>query len=758
MGLVTKARDRRLDRLVAIKRVRSEFGSSKQALQRFLTEARAIAQLNHFNIVQVYDYGRDKTGPFLVLEYVDGPTLAEQLQAGPMDPAAAIDLACELCDGLAKAHEKGIIHRDIKPANILLTPDGHPKLTDFGLARQSEKDDGHTKAGAALGTLDFMAPEQRRNAKAADPRSDLWSLAATLYQTLTGKSPRVIRLDDVPTALREVLNKALADDPQMRFASAIDLRDALNDVRAEVRAAAEPILDEGTCPSCRTVNDIARKFCRKCRASLVTKCLAADCGKELRAWDDICGECGASQRELLQALRAEAEAMLDQAASISREHRYAEAIALCGVARAKFGDTLIGFSAKAEATVREISDAQEEMTRLVENVGATAFTYAASNEYENALREIETIPSAFQTDYLRSVANKCRTAISKRDELLAKIKSRIRKKQYDGLEVLTGSYLTFDPHHHQMQRVHAAILERSAAASKLEDESPESQEDDVSESNATANNLSRKKRFEWTNRRVALAVGVPLVALWLAAQWANQRMADDKTSDPLKLQQAGQETTSTSATPDLKVDIRLVEVPAGRFLMGGDQSPAEIVRLEKSFGRTALASLHADEQPQHAVQFTKSYYMGAYEITQEEWTTVMGSNPSHYSHLGLLKDEVQGLDTSRFPVENISWFDSLEFCNRLSIAHSLFPYYQMTNVERYESGTIHSATVTILGGNGYRLPSEAEWEYACRGGTTSPFHFGDSNNGTLANIFGQEPYGTATIGPVLSQGNCTSGV
>jgi serine/threonine protein kinase len=135
MGAVMLATDTRLDRKVAIKRILGEAAGNRMAVNRFLTEAKSIAALNHPNIVQIYDYGRAKDGPFLIMEYVDGGSLLDRCRDGAMPLEQVIDMVCHVCDGLAKAHDLGIIHRDIKPANVLLTKDGIPKLTDFGLAK-----------------------------------------------------------------------------------------------------------------------------------------------------------------------------------------------------------------------------------------------------------------------------------------------------------------------------------------------------------------------------------------------------------------------------------------------------------------------------------------------------------------------------------------------------------------------------------------------------------------------------------------------
>ena len=191
--------------------------------------------------MQIHDYGRDKDGPFLIMEYVGGGSLLDKCREGALPLEEAVELTCQLCDGLEMAHDAGIIHRDIKPANVLLTSRGEPKLTDFGLARQDTGDTGQTMAGAVLGTLDFMPPEQRRDATQTDARSDLWSLAATLYQLVTGEPPRVIDLDEVPQELRSCLAQALKQKQDDRYQTAREFRDAL---QATTRTASQT--DSGT--------------------------------------------------------------------------------------------------------------------------------------------------------------------------------------------------------------------------------------------------------------------------------------------------------------------------------------------------------------------------------------------------------------------------------------------------------------------------------------------------------------------------------
>src|ERR1700726_547780 len=180
MGEVWKARDPRLNRDVAIK------VSAQQFTDRFEREARSIAALNHSNICTLFDVGPN----YLVMELVEGATLAERIAQGPLPLDEALAIARQIADALEAAHEKGIVHRDLKPANIKIRPDGSVKVLDFGLAKSAEQTEltSDSPAGMILGTAGYMAPEQARG-KVVDKRADIWAFGVVVYEMLTGKRP-----------------------------------------------------------------------------------------------------------------------------------------------------------------------------------------------------------------------------------------------------------------------------------------------------------------------------------------------------------------------------------------------------------------------------------------------------------------------------------------------------------------------------------------------------------------------------------------
>jgi serine/threonine protein kinase/Tol biopolymer transport system component len=265
MGEVYRARDSRLARDVALKVLSDQFAADRQRLQRFDREARVVSALNHPNIVTVFEIGQSESMPFIAMELVEGQSLRQLLRAGGMPVRKLLDLAMQIAEGLARAHEAGVVHRDLKPDNIMVTPGGGVKILDFGLAkltrsfleRGAEPDDGTlplpTEPGVLIGTVRYMAPEQA-SGQPSEFRSDQFSLGSVLYEMATGEAAfrRENTVDTlsailheepfplgqvapkVPTPLRWIIERCLAKDPADRYAATRDLAHDLSAIRAHL--------------------------------------------------------------------------------------------------------------------------------------------------------------------------------------------------------------------------------------------------------------------------------------------------------------------------------------------------------------------------------------------------------------------------------------------------------------------------------------------------------------------------------------------
>src|SRR6266404_2949424 len=190
MGVVYNAWHLHLQRTVALKMLLVGAYARPQELERFLREAEAVAGLHHANIVQVYDVGDVDDRPYFTMEFVEGGSLAQKLAGTPQPAGQAAALVATLAKAIQHAHQSGIIHRDLKPANILLTADGTPKITDFGLARKLEDFGGLTVSGVPVGTPSYMAPEQAQGQRGGiGPGVDVYALGAIVYEMMTGRPP-----------------------------------------------------------------------------------------------------------------------------------------------------------------------------------------------------------------------------------------------------------------------------------------------------------------------------------------------------------------------------------------------------------------------------------------------------------------------------------------------------------------------------------------------------------------------------------------
>ena len=264
MAEVYRARDELLGREVAVKVLAERLSADSTFVERFRREAQAAANLNHPNVVSLFDFGADGTTYYIVMEFIDGKPLADIIkQEGPLMPERAAEIGADVARALERAHASQLVHRDIKPSNIMLNSSGQTKVTDFGIARalSGETEQTVTQTGMVIGTAAYLSPEQAQGAP-VDQRSDIYSLGCVLYEMLGGRPPfsgdtplsvayRHVKEDpqppsrvnpDVPEALDAIVMKALAKNPANRYQSATELREDLERFLAGQKVHATPLL------------------------------------------------------------------------------------------------------------------------------------------------------------------------------------------------------------------------------------------------------------------------------------------------------------------------------------------------------------------------------------------------------------------------------------------------------------------------------------------------------------------------------------
>jgi formylglycine-generating enzyme required for sulfatase activity/serine/threonine protein kinase len=821
---VYKARDRKLNRTMAIKRLLADKSGDAHTVERFKREAQAIAALNHRNIVQVFDHDRDGDGYYIVMEYVEGGTLRDHLKGkGKLSVEESLKLMRGICQGLALAHRKNLVHRDIKPANILLHQDDGelvPKIVDFGLARAGF-DSSHSLSGYGMGTPYYMPPEQRRDAKSVNHTADIYALGKTLYEMLTGEIPDTLDADKIPPPpqLVKIINKCCKAKPEERYFSVDELLRELEAVGGGHMAATPVTVTTGNvCPACGRANHEEAKFCEACGGGLTRLC--PECEKEYSVQKKFCTACGTDGHGFLSTQdtlkRMERFSSEKNWSRVTKEYDLlAKEVRLPGKKGRKLRETIQALNQQAAANQARVQELRQSLEKAAER---SAWTKAL--EAARALTELEpgdeltreTIPSlekqieeeAFQkvlakTNQLlgeeklaeavaewekhrkehpdgshnREVASRV-SNLQGAQKLLEPLQAMVRRAEFtkaEGGVIQLGELTQSEPlrnlwnqrvqgargkYEAAMERARAAepdgrfseAMEALKAALAICPESQEAKsvlgksndgiEDDRLYKEALHSSENKRQSKDFIEAREALqlylkarphgrhaaeargsieqlnqdaqaekrrrlrkrlvvagviAVLVIVGVVWgQIASWQRDREQREQAERNRIEQQAREQAAKEQVARDRAagrtqldlgrgVRMELVFIAPGEFLMGSNESNYE--------------------KPIHTVRITRGFWMGKYEVTQEQWEAVMGNNPSNFKG-------------AQNPVEKVSWNNATEFCRK----------------------------------TGTRLPTEAEWEYACRAGTTTKYSSGDSDsdlNG-VAWYFGNSGRQTHTVG------------
>lgn len=754
MGEVWKARDARLGRIIAIKTIRGELAASQSHLARFVLEARAVASLNHPGIVQIHDHASDSDTEFLVLEFVSGPSLADKLRGGqPLSVSAAALLLVKVCRAIEAAHDKNILHRDIKPANILMTSDGEPKVADFGLARSGTG--GLTVSGGALGTPFYMAPEQWNDARVVDLRADVYGLGATFYHMLTGTPPHQIRPDLLPEEIRTVVERALEPSPELRYSSVAEFRSAIQGcVDSDSQSP-----DNFSCLNCDAMKGGDERFCLNCGSSLFIPCL--QCGSELEVRQQFCGQCGHDARsefliavENLKCLQVEV-GQLRESDAIAAARTRISAIRI--PEHAAFRD----FTQWLESEREMLNATPETPTVPKRTLGNFRSGIEIDTDYAAAIDAIQTIG---HTRYFQATAGsenserwrqqaeggdpKAKwlyadwlTEVVADEDAYRKAITLLRQAFAEGLTragVTIGHFyargLTAEPDQYEAFRWYRD------AASKGENSAVFAMACAYMHGHGTGSNPSRAVEL----LEQGTASGCIMAKSVLGRLLVTGQIIEQDLDRAFMLQReaaiAGRRTsqqilgtmlldgTGTSVDKDTAIDWLTRSAKLGdrhattilesleilNFRMTNND-PQGIVSVLIESGSYQMGSSdpgilahpsYKDESPQHMMTITKPFWLGREQVTREQYQAVTGTRASMK---GLLQ-----LRRGRHPVESVSWFRAVDFCNRLSQLVGLSPFYEVSG-----------STVRYLGGYGYRLPTEAEWELACRAGTLFAWSWGD---------------------------------
>jgi formylglycine-generating enzyme required for sulfatase activity/serine/threonine protein kinase len=748
MGRVYLAEDEKLGERVAIKVLQETLSRDPGSVQRLIAEAKLAIKLTHSNVVRVNHFEDGELLKFLVMEYVEGETLAHKIARDKKLPEAeARRMAIEICSGLAHAHQKKVIHRDIKPGNILLSQNGEIKIADFGIARECRDSVSRLTSLDDSGTRIYMSPEQLLGK--SSEASDIYSLGIVLYEMLTGAPP--FQTGDISYQIREIVPdppagvarelsaivlKCLEKKPERRFGSVAQLREKLEGkaeqkMEEERRAAGEMRQKEEIrhaeqvrqqreaeerkrADEAKRLEDERRQAWESKRERLkrrIIQDLEWALPKETEtALNELANHLGSEkdsdpdfsdlQRQfdnLKDELRQKEEEKRRSAEERRRkeeEEVEAERKKVEEAAQKKKKDEELLRQAEQRKTeerrAAELRKAEQERLRIEEQriVEESRRRVEEKRKAEERQKQVEIEANRWREEerHKREEARKVAEEVKKiAAGLIEPALPLLDQGFYSEAEAKLGEAET---KLHKALKLDPANTEAQAALERCRAERAAAKVGKQrQESQEAAQALLLPKYF----RRVAigvLVVGIIVVVGLMVADWRNKEQASPSAGPSSKTSSS---PVDTKAIASVIPEMEFVSIPAGKFTMGCP---------------TGDSQCNSNENPRHKITITRSFELGKNEVTQGQWVKVMGNNPSNF----------KGDD--RLPVEQVSWNNAQVFLAKLNALND---------------------------GYRYRLPTEAEWEYAARGGSAMPYSgsldaiaWYDSNSGGRTHPVGQK--------------------
>jgi serine/threonine protein kinase/formylglycine-generating enzyme required for sulfatase activity len=727
MGVVFRVYQRKLDRDVAVK-VLSASHLDDRARRRFVRESKAVAQVKNDHVVQVYEVCQDEAIPFLVMELIDGPSLKRYIELNQrVEPRVAAELTRQVAVGLDSAHQKNLIHRDIKPANILLEPlrqesqtqsreslEFRARVVDFGLARDIDDPTGETQDQLFAGTLAYMSPEQITSPAAVDFRSDIYSLGMTLYQMLTGEKPflgaphMVIKkiqgseptaprkLDDrIPKDLESICLKALQKDGDRRYQTAKEMTQDLDRYLDGLPTLARPI---------STQEKVGRWIKRNRKIAALTGLtasllIALTLGSMIFALtvrnknQQIVQQTTLAKTSQLQRIIDSDPAALDFALNdVAPDDQQ-----LLQSLEREFENPERDFNSRFNAAIALSQLGQPRTQFIVENLGRV---YVSPANCRNVVLALKVDPKA---------KSMLRTAMDLQTDIQLRARHIIVLAALDEFGPWKQAVLgQFDLSLcteiiHQYPSWHGDLVEFVRIL-----EAQDNKELDWTFCHAIS--LMDSRSFNHESRQT--------VVQWLQSQTSSSPYVN-VASARLVLNRWGLKDKIDSTH---KKSEAWYELPNGICLTRVEPSTSTMGRIENEKDTLGY--------PPHDVKITRPFFIADTETTVRQYEEFLNEPKEQPEGRPAVWDSnVTVSPTEDHPANRVSFYDAARFCNWLSRKEGLTPVYQFrpgTRAVQLEGGEVGHMEdwQTDRTANGFRLPSEHEWELACRDKTTTPYFFG----------------------------------